>query len=54
MSNEEISEAEAQDQEFVNRHEKMFELRKEIEKMFEVFEMGESGQPVSFLSNTNQ
>ena len=54
MSDEEISEAEAQYQKFANRHEKMFELRKEMEKMFEVFEMGESGQKVRFLSNTNQ
>ncbi|NOR25026.1 MAG: hypothetical protein GQ542_11660 [Desulforhopalus sp.] len=54
MSDEEISEAEAQYQELVNRHEKMSELRKEMEKMFDVFEMGESGQPVRFLRNSSQ
>jgi hypothetical protein len=54
MSDEEISEAEAQLQELANRHKKMSELQKEMDKQFEIFEMGESGQTVRFLWNSNQ
>lgn len=54
MSDEEISAAETQYQELVNRHEQLSELRKEMEKMFEVFEVGENGQPIRFLWNSNQ
>jgi len=54
MSDEEISEVKSQNQKLINHHNKMSDLQKEMEKKFEIFEMGESGHQAKFRWNTNE
>ena len=47
-SDKEIIEAKSEYDKLVNHHEKMSELQKEMEKRYEILEVGESGQAVKF------